>query len=144
MDRWQGSGTELFDRSYDYDKLGRLTERRENGHRWRFAYDGEVPEKQGLNTAAEYEWNGRGELVEAELPDGSTVSYGYDAFGRLVRRVKTPADGEVPPVAELSVYISHGRQVLAEYDRGEGGELELYKEYFRRARKSLDSIEPLA
>jgi RHS repeat-associated protein len=251
--RWQGSGTELSDRSYSYDKLGRLTERREGRYRWRFAYDaagrlkkveypeqlienirgwqdaqfppghapgyndiyspgvpvsskpggmppgrgpknggeawddqtvfpeivgterwyyddaanitgrrrdgqrenfrytglnrlvqagpvtydynraGEVTERQGPAGSADYEWNGRGELVEAELADGSTVSYGYDAFGRLVRRVKTPADGEVPPVAEKSLYIWHEREILAEYDEGERGELELYKEYFRAA-----------
>jgi len=100
-----------------------------------YAYNraGEVTDKQGPAGSAEYEWNGRGELVEAELSDGSTVSYGYDAFGRLVRRVKTPADGEVPPAAERSVYIWHGREILAEYDESAQGELELYKEYFRAA-----------
>ncbi len=30
-------------------------------------------------------WNQRGELVEERYPDGRTVSYAYDAFGRVVR-----------------------------------------------------------
>ena len=94
---------------------------------------GEVTEKAGPEGTAEYQWNGRGELVRAELSDGSTVSYGYDAFGRLVSRVKTPADGEVPPTAERSEYIWNRRKILAEYNESRGGGLELYKQYFRAA-----------
>jgi len=48
-------------------------------------------------------------------------------------RVKTPADGEVPPTAERSVYIWNRREILAEYDESAGGSLELYKQYFRAA-----------
>ena len=47
--------------------------------------------------------------------------------------METPVDGEVPTVAERSVYIWHERKILAEYDQSTGGSLELYKQYFRAA-----------
>jgi len=71
--------------------------------------------------------------VKATLSDGSTVRYGYDAFGRMVRRVETPASGKVPPVTERSVFIWHEQEILAEYDESEGGSLAPYKEYFSAA-----------
>ena len=117
--------------SFQYTRLNRLVQAGEITYAYNRA--GEVTEKQGPAGSTDYGWNGRGELVKDELSDGSQVTYGYDAFDRLVRRVKTPADGEVPPASERSVYIWHGRQVLAEYDESAQGELELYKEYFRAA-----------
>ena len=136
---------------WNYDGAANITERRRDGQREDFQYSalnrlmkagaityhynraGELTEKSAPEDTAEYEWNGRGELVEAELSDGSTVSYGYDAFGRMVRRVETPTDGEIPPVAERSVYIWNQREILAEYDESRGGSLAPYKQYFRAA-----------
>jgi len=100
---------------------------------YNYSRAGEVTEKSAPEGSAKYEWNGKGELVKATLSDGSTVRYGYDAFGRMVRRVETPASGKVPPVTERSVFIWHEQEILAEYDESEGGSLAPYKEYFSAA-----------
>jgi len=50
--RWQSPGEELFDRSYGYDKLSRLIERREARYRWDWDYDA------------------AGRLAEARYPEG--------------------------------------------------------------------------
>jgi hypothetical protein len=64
---------------------------------------------------------------------GQRENFRYTGFNRLVQRTKTPTDWEVPPVVERSLYIWHEREILAEYEESEQGELELYKEYFRAA-----------
>src|SRR6056297_908631 len=36
---WQGSAGRIFAREYGYDKLDRITERRESGYEWHYAYN---------------------------------------------------------------------------------------------------------
>jgi len=53
-----------------------------------FSYDDEgqiVNVAAGQNTTS-YQWDARGRLIGANLPNGSTVQYGYDAMGRLASR----------------------------------------------------------
>ena len=70
---------------YSYDPEGNLIEKREPGGRvWR------------------YQWNGSGMLKSVQRPDGSEVTFGYDALGRRVRKTfrgqstKWLWDGNVP------------------------------------------------
>jgi YD repeat-containing protein len=65
--RWQSPGAELFDRSYGYDKLRRLTERREGRYRW------------------DYEYDAAGRLAEAGYPKG------------LFENIRAWQDGQFPP-----------------------------------------------
>ena len=73
------------DRHFDYDEFGRLTaERRGKG--------------QALVTRYEYDCQHR--LIQAELPDGSTAHYHYDAFGRRIRKTLT-RQGQAPLITEF-------------------------------------------
>ena len=60
------------DRHFDYDAFGNLIrERRGAGHR----------------LITEYRYDSQHRLIGANLPDGSQVSYRYDAFGRRIAKV---------------------------------------------------------
>ncbi len=137
--------------TWDYDDAANIEGRTRDGSWDEFTYEGlnrlvaagsidyeytragEVREKRSPDGTTTLSWNSRGELIEASTADGVTVRYGYDAFGRMVSRTATPADGEIPPTAERSAYLWHERTLLAEYDVSEGGEASPYKEYFHVA-----------
>ena len=62
-------GTARGDIKYAYDAEGNLVEKTEPGGRiWR------------------YEWNGAGMMSKVTRPDGTEVTFGYDALGRRVRK----------------------------------------------------------
>ena len=73
--------------TYKYDDEGRLTEKR---HRVQ------------IQQAWKYRWNSAGMLEEVVRPDGSTVSFKYDALGRRIekllfnRKTRWVWDGNVP------------------------------------------------
>ncbi len=53
-----------------------------------FGYDaqGQTVSKTDTQGTTAYEWDARGRMKRATLPDGQSVNYGYDALGRLVSR----------------------------------------------------------
>jgi RHS repeat-associated protein len=76
----------------------------------------------------EYQWDCRGRLREARLPDGSRVLFAYDAYGRRMRKEIIPpmpkitAKGELPKPGPSRVveYLWDGARLLAEYDSVRG------------------------
>ena len=60
--------TQLGNASYVFDNKGRITAKTDS---------------QGTT---QYRWDSRGRLTQATLPNGQSVSYGYDAVGRLAGR----------------------------------------------------------
>ncbi len=74
LDRPGGATTE-----YRYDALGRLVEERTTNPP--ASADGKPQ-----TTSKKLTWDGFGMLKAVKLPDGTTVSYDYDAFARLVAR----------------------------------------------------------
>jgi RHS repeat-associated protein len=53
-----------------------------------FSFDpeGQTTSKSDPQGPTSYQWDGRGRLTQVQLPDGQSVSYGYDAIGRLSSR----------------------------------------------------------
>lgn len=90
IDRKYSAGGRLeqsIDWNYKYDAEGRLIEKR---HRVQ------------VQQAWKYHWNSAGMLEEVVRPDGSTVSFKYDALGRRIekqlfnRKTRWVWDGNVP------------------------------------------------
>lgn len=90
IDRKYSAGGRLeqsIDWNYKYDDEGRLIEKR---HRVQ------------VQQAWKYRWNSAGMLEEVVRPDGSTVSFKYDALGRRIekqlfnRKTRWVWDGNVP------------------------------------------------
>lgn len=48
-----------------------------------------------------YDYSAAGQIRAAHVPDGTTWTYGYDAFGRRVSKVHTTADGTVLDIVEF-------------------------------------------
>lgn len=51
-----------------------------------FDPEGRTTSKSDAQGATGYQWDARGRLTQVHLPDGQTVSYGYDPRGRLASR----------------------------------------------------------
>ena len=58
----------IGDTRYEYDRDGRVVEKREGGQRW------------------QYEWNVEGKLIALRTPEGERWTYAYDAYGRRVSK----------------------------------------------------------
>jgi RHS repeat-associated protein len=52
-----------------------------------FDTEGQTASKTDVLGASSYQWDARGRLVQASLPNGQIVSYGYDALGRRTSRM---------------------------------------------------------
>jgi RHS repeat-associated protein len=96
---------------YDYDRSGRLIRKT--------ARDGETA----------YTWNGAGDLVTVDLPNGSRWNYAYDAFGRRVS--KQGPSGRTEFVWDGNVLLHEIRE-----DRAAGAEVVSWE-------FSADTFEPL-
>src|SRR5690606_38167824 len=94
----------------EYGKGGRLLKKRE----WSFEYDARGRRTAKVRTfgetveRTEYEWDGRDKLRAVRKPDGTTLDYSYDVFGRRVS--KTRSGG---PLDEKRVEFLWDGEVLA-------------------------------
>lgn len=79
-----------------------------------------------------YRWDDLGRLTEVETPDGTFYTYRYDAFSRLVERVRDPIEGPVT----RSAFIWAG-DALAGEDRADGTKV-------RYLRLNADDFTPWA
>ncbi|MFM5554111.1 RHS repeat domain-containing protein [Aeromonas veronii] len=68
------------DRHFEYDEFGRLAIERRG---------------KGQSLVTHYHYDCQHQLVGAELPDGTTARYDYDAFGRRIRKTVSGAKGEL-------------------------------------------------
>jgi RHS repeat-associated protein len=114
------AGSSLPDETFTYDSAGNQTN---NGQtydaanrllsdaKYDYAYDNEGNQtsrtERATGNVTTYTWNALHQLTSARLPDGSTVTYRYDAIGRRV---------EQAGVAGTTRYVNLGANVIAEYD----------------------------
>jgi RHS repeat-associated protein len=92
----------------DADPANRISRLGDAGYS--FDLRGQTTAKSRAAGTTAYEWDARGRLKRATLPDGREVNYGYDASGRLASR----ASGGV-----TTSYLYDGRNVVLE--RGSDG-----------------------
>ena len=109
IDRKYSAGGRLEqskDWTYKYDDEGRLIEKR---HRIQ------------VQQAWKYHWNSAGMLEEVVRPDGSTVSFKYDALGRRIekrlfnRKTRWVWDGNVPLHEWYEVYTKDFTEEKGEF-----------------------------
>jgi RHS repeat-associated protein len=93
------------DPAYRYDAAGRLVA----AEGAIFAYDknGNLTSKTTAGGKATYTWDIENRLVRVDLPDGGTVAYRYDPFGR---RIEKNVNGTV------TAYLYDGNAILMEMD----------------------------
>jgi YD repeat-containing protein len=114
------SGSSLPNETFAYDAAGNQTgagqhydaaNRLLSDSTYDYAYDNEgnqtTKTERATGKATTYAWNALHELTSATLPDGTVVSYRYDALGRRVE-VSTPSG--------TTRYVNLGANVVAEYD----------------------------
>ncbi len=97
-----GSAT---DPAYQYDSAGRLTAA--EGSTFTYDKNGSLTSKTTMKGKTAYTWDMENRLVRVELPDGGTVSYKYDPFGR---RIEKSVNGVV------TAYVYDGNAILLELD----------------------------
>ncbi|MFM5169662.1 RHS repeat domain-containing protein, partial [Aeromonas veronii] len=68
------------DRHFEYDEFGRLAIERRG---------------KGQSLVTRYHYDRQHQLIRAELPDGTTAHYDYDAFGRRIRKTVSGTKGEL-------------------------------------------------
>ena len=68
-----------------------------------FDINGQTISKTDAEGITRYSWDGRGRLTQVVMPDGRTISYGYDALGRQIHRSFN---------AESESYIYDGMDVV--------------------------------
>jgi len=124
LERLVSGGTSGLPETYDYDAIGnRISSFLSSAYRYDganrlleddtflYAYDilgnlvGKTDKATGGHTG--YTWDAVGQLVAIDLPDGTTATFRYDAFGR---RIEKAHDGTV------SRYIYDGAAILLEFD----------------------------
>lgn len=76
---------------------------------------GQITRRADAHGTHRYRWDDLGRLIEAETPDGTFYTYRYDAFARLIERVRDPIVG---PITRWR-FIWAG-DVLAGEDRPDG------------------------
>lgn len=96
------------DAYYEYDEFGRL-----------------VAEKRGKNQAlvTRYEYDCQHRMTSASMPDGSTASYQYDAFGRRIKKTVVNKLGE----QTVTEFVWQGDNLVAELQDSERYQSYLYE-----------------
>jgi len=77
-----GNRTQCNGEAAEFDAANRLL--RQGGTRFLYDAHGDLVQWQGDSRVWRYTWNSRGQLVRAQLSDGRVVSFGYDAFVRML------------------------------------------------------------
>ncbi|WP_429220072.1 RHS repeat-associated core domain-containing protein [Aeromonas veronii] len=82
------------DRHFEYDEFGRLAIERRG---------------KGRSLVTRYHYDCQHQLIRAELPDGTTARYDYDAFGRRIRKTLGIANGE-----QVTEFLWQANDLIAE------------------------------
>jgi RHS repeat-associated protein len=82
------------DRHFEYDEFGRLAIERRG---------------KGQSLVTRYHYDCQHQLVRAELPDGTTANYDYDAFGRRIRKAVNGVKGE-----QVTEFLWQANNLIAE------------------------------
>jgi RHS repeat-associated protein len=114
------AGSSLPNETFTYDAVGNQTNngqvydpanRLTSDAKYDYTYDneGNLTRKveRASGKATTYTWNALHQLTSATLPDGTVVSYRYDALGRRVEQSNS---------AGTTRYVNLGANVIAEYD----------------------------
>ncbi len=103
---YDGAGNQIGS-GQTYDAANRLL----SDARYDYTYDGEGNQtgrtERATGQVTSFAWNALHQMTSATLPDGTTVTYRYDALGRRVEQ-STPAG--------TTRYVNLGANVVAEYD----------------------------
>jgi RHS repeat-associated protein len=111
------------DRHFEYDEFGRLAiERRGKG--------------QSLVTC--YHYDCKHQLIRAELPDGTTARYDYDAFGRRIRKTVSGTKGEL-----VTEFLWQANNLIAENSYQLGNDKRRTDEQYRSFIYEPGSFKPL-
>jgi len=98
--RTYGAGNRLLSQGgvvYSYDRAGHLIEKRAT--------------IAGVEHITRYQWNGEGHLSLVELPDGTRLSYLYDALSRRIAKRTTGSDGVGLPTTKTWRFIWDGNHI---------------------------------
>jgi RHS repeat-associated protein len=114
------AGSSLPNETFTYDPAGNQTNngqtydaanRLRSDAKYDYTYDNEGNQtsrtERATSTVTTYTWNSLHQMTSAKLPDGSVVTYRYDAIGRRV---------EQSSAAGTTRYVNLGANVVAEYD----------------------------
>ncbi|MGL6534103.1 RHS repeat domain-containing protein [Aeromonas caviae] len=112
------------DRHFEYDEFGRLALERRG---------------KGQQLVTRYHYDCQHQLVRAELPDGSTACYDYDAFGRRIRKTIKGAKGE-----QVTEFLWQANNLIAESCYLLGDDKHRTDEQYRSFIYEPGSFKPLA
>ncbi len=100
--------TSFLSSNHNHDDLNRLLE----DDQFTYTYDANgnletKTDKASPTDVTTYHWDAQDQLIQVDLPDGSTVTYKYDGLGR---RIEKAVAGSV------TRYVYDGEDILLEYD----------------------------
>ena len=111
------------DRHFEYDEFGRLAIERRG---------------KGQSLVTRYHYDCQHQLIRAELPDGTTARYDYDAFGRRIRKTVSGAKGE-----QVTEFLWQANNLIAESSYQLGGDKRRTDEQYRSFIYEPGSFKPL-
>ncbi|MDO2435744.1 RHS repeat-associated core domain-containing protein [Aeromonas veronii] len=111
------------DRHFEYDEFGRLAI--------------ELRGK-GQSLVTRYHYDCQHQLVRAELPDGTTANYDYDAFGRRIRKTVSRANSE-----QVTEFVWQANNLIAESSYQLGNDKRRTDEQYRSFIYEPGSFKPL-
>ena len=111
------------DRHFEYDEFGRLAIERRG---------------KGQSLVTRYHYDCQHQLVRAELPDGTTARYDYDAFGRRIRKTVGRANGEL-----VTEFLWQANNLIAESSYQLGDDKRRTDEQYRSFIYEPGSFKPL-
>ncbi len=111
------------DRHFEYDEFGRLAIERRG---------------KGQSLVTRYHYDCQHQLIRAELPDGTTARYDYDAFGRRIRKTVSGAKGEL-----VTEFLWQANNLIAESSYQLGNDKHRTDEQYRSFIYEPGSFKPL-
>ncbi|MGY3898685.1 MULTISPECIES: RHS repeat domain-containing protein [Aeromonas] len=123
-ERTQGNRLLLSgDRHFEYDEFGRLAIERRG---------------KGQSLVTRYHYDCQHQLIMAELPDGTTARYDYDAFGRRIRKTVSGTKGEL-----VTEFLWQANNLIAENSYQLGDDKRRIDEQYRSFIYEPGSFKPL-
>ncbi|MFM5080216.1 RHS repeat-associated core domain-containing protein [Aeromonas veronii] len=111
------------DRHFEYDEFGRLAIERRG---------------KGQSLVTRYHYDCQHQLIRAELPDGTTARYDYDAFGRRIRKTVSGTKGEL-----VTEFLWQANNLIAESSYQLGDDKRRTDEQYRSFIYEPGSFKPL-